>query len=353
MKPAESDESLLTVEAWRGVAALMVVVSHWAPGLKWNNPLTNFSFTGVDVFFVISGFVFAPVLWGQRMVHPGGFALRRVMRIYPAYLLALMVYVGLAVWQGRPVLYLPEHLLMAHVQNREMAFYYNPPFWSLPSEVEFYALLAMAAWGLRAGWSNRGWWGLVAVALMVRLALIQYSDGTQQNLSYILLHHLPGLLIEFLIGVWAWRRHRAPWTRRQRLTWAVAGLLGAALCTAAFHVLETGPQGHHWKHGQLGLAMAASFALILAPSAGWPVKGRWPALACQWAGRMSYGTYLLHTAWALALVSWTPSYGVITAALMAFAGLMVSVLLLNVIVEEPARRWARRQARHWESREQG
>lgn len=57
MKPVWS------VEYWRGVAAVLVVWTHWAAALGQHQGLAAFAFTGVDIFFVISGFVFAPSCW--------------------------------------------------------------------------------------------------------------------------------------------------------------------------------------------------------------------------------------------------------------------------------------------------
>jgi peptidoglycan/LPS O-acetylase OafA/YrhL len=341
------------------MAAMMVLATHWAPVLGWQNAFTDFAFSGVDVFFVISGFVFAPYCLGERRPPLAAYALRRSLRIYPAYLVALGVYVALAHHQGRPLLYLGEHLLMAHVQTREMAFYYSAPFWSLPSEVEFYllvpllgALVHAGTQRLSAGAVGVAWATLLVGALGLRGVLTAQADAGTQNFAYVGLHHLPGLLIEFLLGVWAWQLHRrsvaGSWPAWRHSALAICGLLGALACVLAYQALERGPAGPNWRHGQLGLGMAVAFALVLAATAGMAVRGRVAQAACAWSGRMSYAVYLLHMAWVPALQSWVHGYGAATAAGLAALGLAVSAWLLHRVVEEPLRQWARRKAKAWE-----
>jgi peptidoglycan/LPS O-acetylase OafA/YrhL len=342
----------VAVEGWRGLAALLVLVSHWLPAVGLRHPWVEFAFTGVDMFFVLSGFVFAPQCLGlQQQQHLAGYALRRVMRIYPAYLVALAVYAMLAALDGRPLMYLVEHLLMAHVQTREMAFYYSAPFWSLPSELEFYALVPLLGWGLvRLG---RPWAlpVLLLAAGVVRLALVAAADGTAQNAAYVSLHHLPGLLVEFLLGVWAWQQQQKAWAVRKRWAWALAGLAGIVGCGLMFEVAQTGAGGPDWRNGQLGLGVALAFTLVVAGTAGLKVPA-WPGQemgrkVCIWAGKLSYGTYLLHTAWVGALGAWAARWGAGVALLAAACGLVVSVLALHLWVEEPLRRWGRRTAARW------
>jgi exopolysaccharide production protein ExoZ len=333
-----------SVEGWRGLAALMVLISHWLPTVGIQHSWVTFAFTGVDVFFVLSGFVFAPQCLGVQSQPLAGYALRRVMRIYPSYLVALAVYVVLAITHGRPVLYLGEHLLMGHVQNREMAFYYCAPFWSLPSELEFYALVPLLGWVL-ARW-RRPWAlpMLLVAATGSRLVLLGAADGETQNAAYIWLHHLPGVLVEFLFGVWAWQLHRQTRVLQWRWAVALAGLTGVLLCGVLFQVAQTGPDGPHWTHGQLGLGVAAAFALTLTATAGLEVPAGRMQTICAWAGRLSYGTYLLHSAWMVAISSWAARWGAGAALAIGAAGLAVSVLALHLIVEEPLRRWGRRTA---------
>lgn len=343
-------QNLWMLECWRGVAALMVVWTHWAPVLGWGGGLGRFAFTGVDVFFVLSGFVFAPALLGaQPLRHAGAFALRRVARIYPAYVLSLALYVGLAWRAGKPLLYVPEHLLMAHVQSREMAFYYNPPFWSLPSEVEFYALVGLCACLPGAARRGFGWPWLFGLAVFLRLLLVANADGASQNWAYLMLHHLPGLLVEFLLGAWAWQVYARGLGRVQRWCWGVGGLLGALATAWLYGVLEDLPGRSGWFNGQLGLVLAACFACVLAATAQWRPRHAGLAACGQWAGRLSYGVYLLHPAWQGMLGGMAAAQGRWLALALSLGALLVSALVLHLAVEEPARRWGRRVAGRWEA----
>lgn len=194
------------IEAWRGFAALLVLYTHyWAFGDQ-ANPLGQFSHTGVDLFFVISGFVFGPYWWGSQLQSVRelvAFGVRRFFRIYPAYVAALLLYVFIKNMSGAPLLYVAEHLTFFHVQSREMAFYYNAPFWSLPAEVEFYLTLPLLCW--LAQKIRGGFILLLGLAILLRIVLARDLNWETQNSAYIALHHLPGLLCEFMMGALAWR----------------------------------------------------------------------------------------------------------------------------------------------------
>lgn len=343
--------SMWSVEAWRGVAALLVVWAHWAEPLGLQGGFGWFAFTGVDVFFVLSGFVFAPHWFGEKKMPLGAYALRRLLRIYPAYLAALTVYAGLA-WHGeKPLLYLPEHLLMAHLQSREMAFYYNPAFWSLPSELSFYALLPLAAW--LVGQQRALWWPVFfGIAVLMRLLLLAPADGVGQNWAYLALHHLPGLLIEFLLGVWAWQRLQGA-SRSFDWRWVACGLLICSCASWLYGWIQGLPGRSSWFNGQLGLWMAVGFACVLTGSAHWRPASGWLTHAGLWSGRLSYGTYLLHSAWLPPMLAvrtqlvanWAlPSDSMLaTSAALAVGGMgmLASALALHRWIEEPARRWGR------------
>ena len=335
------------VEAWRGVAAWLVVWAHWAAPLGLEPRWSAYAFVGVDLFFVISGFVFAPTLL-HGAAHWPAYALRRLMRIYPAYLAALAVYVLIAHQQGKPLLHLPEHVLMAHVQSREMAFYYNPAFWSLPAEVEFYALLPLLALALRRT-GMRGLAALLLATAALRGALLWLADGHAQNAAYILLHHLPGMGVEFLLGTLAWRLAQYPAAQRWRSSWLAAGAAGMAATVVAYRLLQDAAPG--WHNGQMGALTAACFALVLAgcvhgqPSAALVRAVGW------WAGRLSYAVYLLHMAWLPWAKALVPQAGPAVALAAATLATLASAWALHMALEEPARQWARRVSAAWERRQ--
>lgn len=341
MRAPEAD-SLWAVEAWRGVAALLVLATHWAPLAGGHNALTAFGFTGVNLFFVISGFVFAPHALGLQPLALGPYAVRRLMRIYPAYLVALALYAGLKAAQGQPLPYLLEHVLMLHVQNREMAFHYSPPFWSLPAEASFYAAVPLLALMSRQPWARMGWVLLAMAAAGLRLACLGQADEPQQNLAYVLMHHLPTLLVEFLLGVAAWRmlQTRAG-TVRSRWMVGGLGLMGYLAAMVLYGQLQA-RWGHDWRHGQTGLLAAASFALLLWSTARLqPPPGLARTLG-DWAGRLSYGVYLLHPLWGLAVAALLPTLGAAGAVGLGLLGLGLSTWALHRAVEAPARAWGRR-----------
>lgn len=343
------------IEGWRGLAALLVLWAHWGHALGWPmGPagVMGFAFTGVDLFFVLSGFVFAPQLLGQMRTPLGAYAVRRITRIYPAYLAALAVYVVLAWAAGRPLLHVPQHVLMAHLQTREMAFYYNPAFWSLPAELEFYVLVPVAGWLLArrwaaspraaTGWRWQGVLALLGAALALRMALLLQADGVAQNLSYVLLNHLPGLAVEFLLGVAVWQCARTPWARTWRWPLAAAGLSGWMVLGAVFvDWQQLDPTD--WRYGQLGLPAAVCFAAMVLGSVQMPVPppGSAGARLAAWGGRLSYPVYLLHMVWLPPAALWVQRWGVAAGTALALAALLLSCLALHLAVEEPARRWGR------------
>jgi peptidoglycan/LPS O-acetylase OafA/YrhL len=373
--PGHHDEAggqSAAIEAWRGVAAWLVVYTHfWAfTGTDW--PPLRLAHTGVNLFFVVSGFVFAPYLFGRPM-HVRAHAVRRFFRIYPAYVLALGVYVAMKAAAGQPLLYLAEHLTFLHVQSKDMAFYYNPPFWSLPAEVEFYLALP-----LLAGLARQAdyWWGkrvrevlilgMLLAAAGLRWALGAASDGQAQNAAFVALFHLPGVLVEFLLGAAAWRVSMRSLSIGARFGMVVAGLAGWVALAVWFAQAGNAGVEASALRGQVGALAAVCFALMLAATvrAGAAVDG--PGIApgagpvtglggraggglrtlAVWSGRLSYGVYLFHVAalhlavQAAAAWGWGQG-GTRGLAVVLTLGMAAAVYL---VWENPCRRLGRRWA---------
>lgn len=288
------------IEFYRGIAALMVMTCHYSHFLTGGElSWLNFLWTGVDFFFVISGFVFAPHI-SRGKIAPLGFFVRRFFRIYPLYFLSVWLYFALTPAVPEKISYLLSHLgMMGTIRSREEAFFFNPAYWSLPPEVEFYFLLPVLALWLN---SSRKLVLLVLLALVMHVVLYNNAKFSSTfGLIEILCAHLPGLLIEFLIGVLAFR-----FSQRQPMTFVYAMLL---LAISAGMLIWLGQ--HFARFGDAGindnpvlrtsfnLLCAFAYAIILCVTVnlatGRIPDKKWGTLSML-AGQSSYGVYLFHNA---------------------------------------------------------
>ena len=186
LKSVDSDVQW-SIELLRGVAALMVVLSHyWAlAGIKPG--VLEYLFTGVDLFFVISGFVFAPYFFGKTL-SPKAFFVKRLFRIYPLFSVSLLVYAALKVANSLEAKYLVTHFLFLYTtESREIAFYYNPAYWSLPAEVEFYLFLPAMAYLARF---KRGFVAMFAVALTLHFVIAYRSPLDMQTINNYYIYNI-------------------------------------------------------------------------------------------------------------------------------------------------------------------
>ena len=344
-----------SIELLRGLAALLVVAAHYV-GLTGLQPwLLGFAFTGVDLFFVLSGFVFAPQLFGKRVSMAGHF-IRRFFRLYPLYVVALAAY-AIGRWvHGQDNDHLIKHLLMAHTwQTREVAFHYNPAFWSLPPEVEYYLVLPLLALLCR-GIVSVLWVTGVALGLHVVLAWLSPVDPAATGLSWVLLFHLPALLIEFMLGSLAWwvvqRRPGSAW----RAIGLTLGLIGWLLLANLFASLtavggEAAVLSSGVLRGNIGLLAAVAYALLVVAWVGWVRQPpAWLRSIALVMGNLSYGVYLFHNALPQWLAPWRAMWPGWAFAGLCLAATLLLSQVLHKVWEGPCRAFGRRWAARLEAR---
>lgn len=337
------------IEALRGFAALLVVATHYAFMLSSQPTGWGFASTGVDLFFVLSGYVFAPYFFGRKL-SVGPHLIRRFFRLYPLYVAALLLYVALKLPDGGAWRHFGVHLWMGHtLKSADVAFFYNPAFWSLPAEVEYYLLLPLLVWLV----GRTGFLGLLVAAAALHLALLGVADPGEPATSAraIAMVHAPGLLVEFLLGSAAYRMaqchpsHAAAWWR---LGIGLGGLSVVGLAYSLLIAPSVGkvPSPSLWVSGNIGLGAALGYAAVvsglvsLVRSVG--ATTRWWFLLM---GQLSYGVYLFHNASPkLMVVAGAPSTGWI-ALVSALAATLLVAWVAHHLIEHPLRRYGRSLSR--------
>lgn len=134
------------LDALRGFAALAVVFLHYTMGREQATLFFRTGCIGVDLFFIISGFVILMTL--QRANTWKDFLIGRFSRLYPAYWISvsLVAALGLLINVLRPDLY-AQPLLAKYMANMTMFQYYfdiphlDNPYWTLTIEMQFYSLM--------------------------------------------------------------------------------------------------------------------------------------------------------------------------------------------------------------------
>lgn len=341
------------LDGLRGLAILGVLCAHFLNAWPGTGTLDRAAITGlglgwagVDLFFVLSGLLITGILVDTLGARGwwSTFLVRRALRIFPLYYLALALFGLLG-----PSLGLIDPWTFgrwgwwywAYLGNWAFAFQQVIPplshFWSLAVEEQFYLawpLVVLAARGRRLAWVAGG---IFLCGPLLR-AWVVYGTGWPVGSAYRV---TPGRLDQLALGALLAVLLRDPALRPRLLrAWPWLAAAGAAGFLALG--LANGPFDMHraplelWSHTLLGLAFAG---LVVAAVAG---EGTGVGLQrlllrrpLQALGRWSYGVYVFHYfvhLWALGALRATPwGAGLLASragyALYAAAGAGASVAL--------------------------
>ncbi|MBC2901241.1 acyltransferase [Streptomyces sp. PSKA01] len=335
---------LYVVDGIRLVAALMVVLHHYAgtrrlnePGNAiWSRPVSEimpsvfhvaaYGWIGVEIFFVISGFVICMSCWGRT---PRQFFVSRVIRLYPAYWFAVLFTTAVlvavpGVWERLPVREVLLNLTMlqagSDVPNVDMVY------WTLWSELRFYLLfLVVVAMGLtyRRVIVFCCVWGAVAMLAPVSgfplLELLANPDGAWYfiaGLALYLMHRFGQDLLLWGILAMAWLMGQLELGERVEYE-GVSSWRGAVLIFTAFMLV------------------------MVAVSLGRLDGIRWKWLVT--AGCLTYPLYLTHYMAGTSLIS--RLHGTMDARLLLgllIAGFLMLSWAVHRVVERPVARVLKR-----------
>src|SRR3954466_2203761 len=197
---------LVHIQVLRFFAAVAVVAFHAAgvapDGFKVPGSAVSFALSyggrGVDLFFVISGFIIFYATHGAGLT-PAEFLRRRVERIVPLYFFVIFTVTALAMSLpatfGAPDWYTPRHILksLAFIAftDGEMPVVYVG--WSLEYEMYFYLAAALLKALTRDVWRN-------LVVMFSALALVGRIPGVEGALGHYAFFVDP-MILEFVLGV--------------------------------------------------------------------------------------------------------------------------------------------------------
>ena len=308
-RPTWLPSYLPELDGLRGLAILWVVLYHCDPLLKgtWLHRVAEWGWAGVDIFFVLSGFLITANLLGARdkphYFH--NFHARRALRIWPVYVLVLVVVYLNAPWFIGPsvldaVKAAPWLAYIFFVQN---LFHITlppaiVPTWALAVEEQYYFL-----WAPMVRWLRRPWMlAVLLAAALVCSPLVRHLDPLWLKVfpNHTLIK-LDGIAIGSLLalGLYTLRLNRRTWLRIG-LSAFVLGIAAAATIAGGTSLLDTALAA-----GFAGAVLAAMTTTTGVPgdrssSPGWstgalnPINAALSRGPLAFYGRISYGLYMTH-----------------------------------------------------------
>lgn len=345
------------IDGLRAVAILLVIIFH--SGFGW----IDGGFVGVDVFFVISGYLIGGLLLSEHS-RSGRLSLRefwsrRARRLLPLSSLVIVTTVILGMIVSSPVarqqISTDATSAALYVSNwtfARQAIAYSDrtvndglftQFWSLSIEEQFYLLLPMVfvavLWSSRRSPARfvRRIFGAVSILVAVSFAASIWSAGARSSSAYFLTYaRLWELGVGVLVAIWFQRRPVQLTKRTDLLVLAgLAIIIGSAL---------TFDESTAYPGWRAAVPVAGTTLVIVCAARTTSILHRiLSTRVLVVLGLWSYGWYLWH--WpAIAIASlaaqrWFPSYDNDLLIVAAILGSLLLAAITHALVENPIRYW--------------
>jgi peptidoglycan/LPS O-acetylase OafA/YrhL len=287
---SEGSPYFAALDRLRAVAILAVIAYHASNHLKWSpfSTAVSYGWCGVDLFFVISGFLITGILLRSRSEEGYffNFYMRRVLRIWPlyfAFLFVMLVALPIAVpsamteslHSARPAWAFPLFLQNLLIHRKIVG-----PLgvtWSLAIEEQFYMLWPLFVWKFSRVTLKRLLYAVLVIEPVLRVLLSRFAPSLGQYTHT--LTRLDGLAVGCLLALLAESFDISIWRRRALQIGIPA--LGVVALSGAF---QYRPLLFSAVAVAMGAVVAFSVTLTALPCGGF----------LQYTGRISYGLYLIH-----------------------------------------------------------
>lgn len=326
-----------SIQVMRGIACLLVLAFHVALQLdtyydiSWPKLLFSQGYAGVDLFFVISGFVIAyssqsfigrPTFFWQ-------FWLKRLVRIYPLYWLVLILsIVGLVltapdkVPTGTVPVVIEHWLAVALLIPGHEAV--NAVSWSLSYELYFYGLFSLLIL------SGQAWYVLIGVGIITLIHVMGAPAFAENSFFFSPLN------LEFCSGILIWYVS----TRIKQSSWlAVGSLIMAIAIIGAWQSTVTNED-----HLQRAIIFGTASGLLVFAGIAFEQNGQFrsPSWLCD-VGDASYILYLLHLPCLIIVNKWLigQKLGQLSVSMLNGVTILLMIIAshyLHIHLEKPTMR---------------
>jgi peptidoglycan/LPS O-acetylase OafA/YrhL len=288
-----SSDRLYDIDGLRLLAALCVVLFHytfsgWAGG---NSPVvfaeesawSKYGYLGVDLFFLISGFVVLMSAWGRSS---RSFLVSRVVRLYPAYWVGVAVTTVVTLTLGQSLFQVSLPQVLANLtmfQSVPDIANVDVVYWTLWVEMRFYFVILLFTWiGMTKGRLMAGMWGWLGLTFAVEAGVLPgFADLiVQSEFSH---YFIAGMAL-FMVY-------------RFGLTAQLAVLVPVCLANAVFRAIgyadAVGERyGVSYSPAVITAVVVGIFLImtLVALRATWRLARPWLVTA----GALTYPLYLLH-----------------------------------------------------------
>ncbi len=285
------------IDGLRSIAVLAVVFYHFAvPGFQGG-------FVGVDIFFVISGFLIGGILWRDQVddgrLSLARFYLRRIRRLAPAYFAMAAVSLVVAFFLLLPFEFreFGKGLIAATVYLSNVLFYRQAGYfdsaseekiflhtWSLSVEEQFYLFLPLV-FLLFARSQKVMIWAMGLMAVVSAVACVLLTPSNQTATFYLFPFRAWELLAGVLLAI-AGAEKRLNWALHAGFSWG-----GLVLVLAAIFLLTPTTAFPGW---QAGIPVLGTVLLILNGQHNNLVNRVLAMRGPVFVGLISYSLYLWH-----------------------------------------------------------
>lgn len=304
---------LPALDGLRGVAVIAVIIFH-ATGGGLGKSFLNGGFIGVDIFFVLSGFLITSLLIDEHYCHKKidlkKFYIRRVLRLLPALLLLLIVINSTSwlIWNPQKTkdIFIDSLISLFYIANWTRAFEMGRPeilghTWSLSIEEQYYIIWPLFLIFFLKYCKNRNSLTMITILGLLAswfLRVYLFEHGASPMRLYNGLDTradclLTGCALASLMSSSTPRAFLSAPSFLQNNFRYIAISAALFLLVLAHKIVWWSPANYYWIFSAVEFC-AALIVLDLFISPGSLLKGFFEQRILVWIGRLSYGLYLWH-----------------------------------------------------------